>query len=208
MNVHTKRKIRKLFSPFVRLGLKNRTFTIISNNCWGGVVYDKYGLRYLTPTIGCFLFSKDYISFLAKLEYYLKLPLVEVKFEESSHYEYLKKRLNNCVIGKLDDIEIIFLHYGSFEDASKKWNKRKVRVNLNNLLIKYSDQNQFDISHFKQFENLPYKNKIFITTNKSISSCSVKIIYLNDKSHVGYAADDIKPSLNKINLKHYLNKMI
>lgn len=36
MNAHTKRQIRKIISPFRRIGLKNFDFSIISNNCWGG----------------------------------------------------------------------------------------------------------------------------------------------------------------------------
>lgn len=46
-----------------RRKLKNTEFTIISNNCWGGFIYQKYGLKYQSPTIGLFFMGKDYIKF-------------------------------------------------------------------------------------------------------------------------------------------------
>lgn len=35
-----KEKTKKIPVFFKRVGLVNRNFTIISNNCWGGSVYD------------------------------------------------------------------------------------------------------------------------------------------------------------------------
>lgn len=44
-------------------------------------------------------------------------------------------------IGKLDDIEVVFLHYKSEEEAYQKWNRRKKRINYNNLIFKFNDMN-------------------------------------------------------------------
>ncbi len=71
MNPHTKRKIRALIAPMRKIGLNNKDFTIISNNCWGGYIYDRYGLKYMTPTIGGIFFPDDYIKFISNLDYYL-----------------------------------------------------------------------------------------------------------------------------------------
>lgn len=38
---------------FNSIRFRNKSFTIISNNCWGGLVYQKVGLGYQSPTIGC-----------------------------------------------------------------------------------------------------------------------------------------------------------
>ena len=46
-----KRKIRKFFSPFRRIGLKNNDFTIISNNCFAGILYKDLGIEYKSPTV-------------------------------------------------------------------------------------------------------------------------------------------------------------
>ena len=31
--------------------LKNKNFTLITNNCTGGVIYNRLGLKFLSPTI-------------------------------------------------------------------------------------------------------------------------------------------------------------
>ena len=50
----------KLFKPlctgkfFVKRKIKqhkNNDFTIISNNCWGGMIYESYGLPEQSPTV-------------------------------------------------------------------------------------------------------------------------------------------------------------
>ena len=52
-------------------------FTIISNNCWGGLVYQYFGLPYTSPTVGLFIMDDDYIKFLENLDYYLSQPLAQ-----------------------------------------------------------------------------------------------------------------------------------
>lgn len=48
--------------------LTNKDFTIISNNCWGAFVYQKFNLQYNTPFVGLFLFAPDYIKLLKNFE--------------------------------------------------------------------------------------------------------------------------------------------
>lgn len=45
---------RNLFADIRRKGLENTDFTIISNNCWGGMVYESYNLPKQSPTVGLF----------------------------------------------------------------------------------------------------------------------------------------------------------
>ena len=52
-----------VLAPLRRRKLKERDFTIISNNCWGGICYEYYGLQKLSPTVGLYFFSEDYIKF-------------------------------------------------------------------------------------------------------------------------------------------------
>ena len=44
--------------------LNNKDFTIISNNCWGGMIYESYNLEKQSPTVGLFFMAKDYIDFI------------------------------------------------------------------------------------------------------------------------------------------------
>ena len=54
---------RNLFADIRRKGLENTDFTIISNNCWGGMVYESYNLPKQSPTVGLFFMASDYILF-------------------------------------------------------------------------------------------------------------------------------------------------
>lgn len=51
--------------------LKYTDFTIISNNCWGGMIYESYNLPKESPTVGMFFMAKDYIEFLSDLRGYI-----------------------------------------------------------------------------------------------------------------------------------------
>jgi uncharacterized protein (DUF1919 family) len=44
----------KLYCKVARIRLKNQDFTIISNDCWGGGVYEDLQLQYTTPMVGLF----------------------------------------------------------------------------------------------------------------------------------------------------------
>ena len=42
--------------------LKFTDFTIISNNCWGGMIYESYNLPKESPTVGMFFMATDPVS--------------------------------------------------------------------------------------------------------------------------------------------------
>lgn len=136
--------------------LLNCDFTIIANNCVGGVMYKDLGLRALSPTINLFLVAPDYIKFLSNLDHYLSEEPKEIK--QSKYY--------NCSypIGLLDDIELHFVHYITFEEAKAKWEERKERINKDNLFVIGSDRDFCSPLIIKAFDELPYKNKIFLSS--------------------------------------------
>ena len=71
----TKNINEKVISHIRYKRLKNRDFTIISNNCFAGWVYRIYNLPYLSPTVGLFIMPKDYIKLCTNLKYYMNLEL-------------------------------------------------------------------------------------------------------------------------------------
>lgn len=142
-----------------RKKLNNTDFTIISNNCWGGICYEFFGLKKLSPTVGCYFFSSDYLKFVGNLRHYLSQKLVIISAKESVHYEsLLNKNETNVPVGRLDDIEVVFLHYRNADDAVEKWNRRCKRINWNNLIIKYSNMNEASQDDVKLFLNLEILN--------------------------------------------------
>lgn len=208
MKASTKRKIRKIISPFRRIGLKNKKFSIISNNCWGGYIYDIYGLKYLTPTIGLYFFSKEYLKFIGNLKYYLSIDIKPLNNKDSKYYnDLIKKHHQDACLGIIDDVEVVFLHYNNSIDACKKWNNRRKRVNFNNLLIKYNDQNLFEEDDFYIFNQLNYDNKLFFTANEGIGNYDYVVFFDKFKNN-GYVLDDIKTSRKYVKYKKILNELL
>ena len=72
----------------------------------------------------------------------------------------MEKSFPICSCG---DIKLFFNHYDDFESAREYWEKRKVRINWENILVMmYSDKPEI----LEQFTKLPYKKKICFTTLK------------------------------------------
>ena len=165
--VHTLYKIVKenLYRRGIRKNLQNKSFSILSNNCWGGGVYEDLGLAYTTPTVGLFFHGPCYMKFLQRLDYYLSLDL---KFIEESVYSIANEKRNTEVnyypIALLDDIEIHFLHYHSVTEAIEKWNRRKERINYDNLFVEFGENEMVDFDLMQQFDKLPFKNKVLLSS--------------------------------------------
>ncbi|MBQ6285181.1 MAG: DUF1919 domain-containing protein [Bacilli bacterium] len=149
--------------------ITNDNFTIISNNCWGGFIYQSYALKYNTPTVGMFFMADDYIKFISNLKHYLDIDdIIFMNPKESKWYKYLSANssFGTYPIVKLDDIEIFCLHYHSEQEFIEKWNERKKRINYNNILFKFSEMNQCKKQNILDFKKLKYKNKICFISKK------------------------------------------
>lgn len=147
--------------------IKSRDFTVISNNCWGGKLYQYLDMPYLSPTVGLYFFADDYIKFVKRLKYYMSLDLKFISEKDSRHYEMLKQRNRTGIpIGVLDDVEVIFLHYQSEAEAYEKWNRRRARINWNNIYFKFSKMNACTDQHLKEFDSLEYEKKFMIVPKR------------------------------------------
>lgn len=133
--------------------------TIISNNCWGGFAYQDLGLEYNSPFIGLFIPSVDYIKLLKNFDNYMKSELIFVKsskYEEFSDADWLIALLNDC--------EIHFLHYNTVEEVKEKWQRRKERINWEDLRIEFGENETFSKGLINEFLNLNFENKIYISS--------------------------------------------
>lgn len=165
---------RKIFGSAHRKKLTNKRFTIISNNCWGGEVYEYYNLQKQSPTVGLFFMASDYLIFLEDLKGFLSAELIFINPNESKWVNdkliCSDKRFGSYPIGKLisngKSIEIFFLHYKNEKEAKEKWNRRCKRISWNKMLIKFNDQNGCDSKSIDKFIGLKYDNKIFFTAKR------------------------------------------
>lgn len=203
IRIKIREKMNPYFGPVRRfLGGVNPDFTIISNNCWAGHVYRYYNVPYKTPTIGLFFFADDYVKFCKNLKYYINLELRFLPIEESKHYDFIREKgLGIIPIGILDDVEIVFLHYKSEEEAYKKWERRKSRICWDNLFFKFSEQNQCTYKELEQFDMIDTKNKfVFVSKDYGLKSQVVFRDYLD----LGEVPNDTTNFRKYINLSHFL----
>jgi len=199
-------RINKFGSSYRRKKLKIKNPTIISNNCWAGIVSQYLGIKYYTPTIGLYFFSEEYIKFLERFDYYIKQKLEIIDTKDSKYYdEMIKKNHKNAIVGKLDDVEIVFLHMKTGKEAIEKWNKRVKRINRRNIIFKFCEQNECSSEHIKRFENLPFKNKICFTTKEYPEYKSV--IWFKDQFKNEEVVRDYYESHKYLNIIDYINNM-
>lgn len=155
--------LRKISAKFFRKNkvlsfnnaVTNRDFTIICQCCVGGVIYHDLGMQFLSPTINLAFDGPDFVKFCSDLPKYLNTELVEHLTNEVPY-----------PVGRLDDVEIRFVHYKSFEEAKKRWEDRCKRINFNKILIMAHDRDGMNSAEcMAAFHELPYK-KIMYTAKE------------------------------------------
>lgn len=155
------------FNKYIRI--KRNIPTIFSPSCWGGIIYNILALPFMSPLINMFESHDDYLKFLNNPKYYFECPL-----ELAEHrYQPLLKR--TYPVARCGDILLYFNHYYSFEEANECWNRRKNRVNWENIIVMFFDEDKKNVENFL---NLQYDNKICITPfhfeNKDVVSIEYK----------------------------------
>ena len=184
--------------------IKNKNLTIISNNCWGGIFYRNNNLEYLSPTLGMFFMADEYIKFIYEMKKYISAEINFISIEDSKYCEYLKMIKYDGLIAKILDLEICFLHYDSEVEAREKWNRRKERINWDNILFKFNDQNLCTYDNLKKFEEFEAKNKICFTAKKYPE---LNTIQIKKFEKYNYVLDDIKSYKKHINMINFINRM-
>lgn len=150
------RRVKARYLRLFKDKLEVKDFTVISNNCWGGILYKDLNLPYGTPFVNMFMFADCYIKLVKNLDSYLASELhisdVSRYFTGPSFYP----------IGHLNDIEIHFIHYTFKDSVVEFWNRRIKRINREKIFFVLSERDGCKPHHVREFQSLK-NNKIAIT---------------------------------------------
>lgn len=173
--------------------LKNTTFTLIANNCNGTFLYHDLGVKFYSPFINLYLTTEDFLKYLKNIPHYQKATLT-----------FLQDTNLNYPIGILDDIKIFFVHYTSQDLAKEKWEERTKRMDLNNLFILLTVDENCEQKILDDFDSLPFKNKIIFTNSKKINAKSA--YYIKNFVMKGAAPHAYYKFINKFSGKKYYDQ--
>lgn len=201
-----------LTSALRRKQLDDENFTIISNNCWGGTIYESYGIKKQSPTVGMFFMPEDYLKFVANLDYYLKQPLEFINPDDSKwrHILQVKNNWKTYLIARLDDVELQMLHHHDEVVAQKKWESRIKRVNREKLIFKFNDQNGATKEQIDKFMNLPLKNKLCFVSDEDYQVTNDVIVIKQPGKYKGcgiMASREPFGHSKHINITNYINNI-
>ena len=133
------------------LALKDDPPTIFADNCLGGLLYHRLGLKFMSPFINMWMDPADYLKFLEQPREYMNREVTCLGEE----YEEVQAR--NYPVGDLGGLRLHFNHYHSFEEAKAAWDKRRERIRWDRLLVLMHTQ---DRAQAEEFDALPYEKKL------------------------------------------------
>lgn len=120
-----------------RCFVKNKDVTILSPTCIAGLIYHYLGLEFESPTINLFMTEDDFFNFVTDLKWYVGHEVVFFKEDELEGFPigliYGREQSKNIYIN--------FNHHKDFMAAKCDWDRRKARINYDNIFIIASTRN-------------------------------------------------------------------
>ena len=138
--------------------LQRSKLSIFSLNCFGGIISNTFGLSFRSPFVNLYMKEDEYIRFLRHPRIYMAEELV---FKESRYQTVLKF---DYPIFTMGNVSVYMNHYPDFDEAVRKWNERKARINWYNLFVTMYTE---DPEVLKKFDELPYGKKVCFVPFKS-----------------------------------------
>ena len=149
-----RRAFLKVYNLFLRIKLfPYKNFTLISNNCLGGIIYHDLNKKFCSPTINLWFSQDDFIAFCLYLDDFLNGKLEKVHMDFG--YPYMK-----LISKSKKEVYIGFMHYKSYKEAEDKWYQRCKRITPNIIII-FEYKEEMDKNLLEKFVDLPYKKVIF-----------------------------------------------
>ena len=171
--------------------LKRSRISIFSINCFGNLISHLMELPFLSPFGNVGFSSENFIRFLGAPRDYMKETPT---FREKKVYANGKKH----IFVNLGDIYISAFHYESFEEFMEMWERRKSRINWDNLLVEMF-LNKEDRHTLEQFDALAYDKKICFVPFKSDlpSACYISPEVMKNRAVKNPALTELREFVNR-----------
>lgn len=116
--------LRVAIGRFLSRRLLPNSFSIISDDCWGGEIYRQLWLKYQTPTVGLLVRPGGYLDFIES-----------VLTKNLEKLEFIDSKCEYPVATYLGSI-IEFMHYKTQREAEDKFARRFQRIDKDKILVK------------------------------------------------------------------------
>lgn len=143
--------VNLLYELTLRYRLRNHDFSILCSNCAGGVISHRLGKEFRSPTVNLWMRQRDFLKMAADLKTYMSYELEFV----DSEYDY--------PVARLHDVLIYFNHSKSTAEAAADWNRRKHRINYENLFLLMYDREELTLDELREIEKIPCRGKIIFS---------------------------------------------
>lgn len=133
-------------------------FSILCNNCIGGVFLHDAGKRFNSPLVNLATTGEGFIQLLENPR--------EFVHGGSGFIEYKHPTINHPH-GILHGVTFNFVHYNTFEEAVEKWKSRGERFIWDHVYVIATGHDGLECADLmEKFDKLPYKHKIMFTFGK------------------------------------------
>ncbi|MBO5136218.1 MAG: DUF1919 domain-containing protein [Clostridia bacterium] len=165
----------KIRMPILRRRNENCDWTLICNNCLGGLVTHDFGQQFRSPTVNLFFPDRSFFDFVEHMEYYLEKQLEDGGVNKDPQYPIGVLKGD----GEKPDILVHFMHYRDFKEASEKWNERKKRMNKNNIYVVWTFAfDNYTQEDYKRFQALPVEKKVGFVNKSELCKTYDNMYYI------------------------------
>lgn len=166
------------FKEYVKL--KQSKLTIVSNTCWGGMLYATLGMECLSPFKNLYFYDTDYIKVLNNFKEYMDIEPQFQKFGSIGGRNY--------PILRIKDIDIHCNHDVDPDEAIEKWNRRRKKINYNNMLVEMSTSDRKIAEKFCDLKN--YNKKVCLVPFEMNCKYAVKLEMLPEQKEFWQTANE------------------
>ena len=138
--------------------LQRSRLSIFSRNCFAGLISNKLGLPFRSPFINITIKDEDFVRFMRHPRVYMEEELI-FSFKEYSDWDGYEIATFNC-----GNVPILMNHSPDFDEAVRKWNERKQKINWYNIFVTMMTNSP---EVLEQFDALPHGKKICFVPFKS-----------------------------------------